>query len=119
MTLGRATGAVSSSARRNHMSAMPHPAKNSSAPAEIDPVDLYSVRSMLTDEERLVQDSVGKFVDEQVLPIIADCFENERFPKELISGAADLGLLGSSIHGYGCTGLNGVSYGLICQELER
>jgi glutaryl-CoA dehydrogenase len=101
------------------MSAMPHPPKTSSAPTEIDPVDLYSVRSMLTDEERLVQDSVGKFVDEEVLPIIADCFEHERFPKELVAGVADLGLLGSSIHGYGCAGLNGVSYGLICQELER
>ena len=101
------------------MSAMPHQVKSSSAPTEVDPLDLYSVRSMLSDEERLVQDSVGKFVDEEVLPIIADCFEHERFPKELVAGVADLGLLGSSIHGYGCAGLNGVSYGLICQELER
>jgi len=101
------------------MSAMPHPAKSASAPAEIDPVDLYSVRSMLTDEEQLVQDSVGKFVDDEVIPIIGDCFEHERFPRELVAGVADLGLLGSSIHGYGCAGLNGVSYGLICQELER
>jgi glutaryl-CoA dehydrogenase len=100
------------------MSAMPHPAKNASA-AEIDPVDLYSVRSMLTDEERLVQDSVGKFVDDEVIPIISDCFEHERFPRELVAAVADLGLLGSSIHGYGCAGLNGVAYGLICQELER
>jgi glutaryl-CoA dehydrogenase len=98
---------------------MPHPAKTGSAAAELDPLDLYSIRSMLSDEERLVQDSVGKFVNEQVLPIIGDCFEHERFPRELVSGVADLGLLGSSIHGYGCAGLNGVSYGLICQELER
>jgi len=101
------------------MSAMPHPAKTGSAAAELDPLDLYSIRSMLSDEERLVQDSVGKFVNEQVLPIIGDCFEHERFPRELVSGVAGLGLLGSSIHGYGCAGLNGVSYGLICQELER
>jgi len=90
-----------------------------STAAELDPVDLYNVRSMLSDEERLVQDSVAKFVDEQVLPIIGECFEHERFPRELITGVADLGLLGSSIQGYGCAGLNGVSYGLICQELER
>ena len=60
-----------------------------------------------------------KFVDEQVIPIIGECFEQERFPRELVPGVAELGLLGSSIQGYGCAGLNGVSYGLICQELER
>jgi glutaryl-CoA dehydrogenase len=89
------------------------------AAAELDPVDLYAVTSMLSEEEQLVQQSVAKFVDSQVLPIIGECFDNERFPRELVSGVADLGLLGSSIHGYGCAGLNAVSYGLICQELER
>jgi len=99
------------------MSAKPQAAPSSAT--ELDPVDLYNVRAMLNDEERLVQDSVAKFVDEQVIPIMGDCFEHERFPRELITGVAELGLLGSSIHGYGCAGLNGVSYGLICQELER
>ncbi len=88
-------------------------------PAELDLVDLYNVRSMLSEDERMVQDSVAKYVDDQVIPIIGECFEHERFPKELIPGIAELGLLGSSIHGYGCAGLNAVSYGLICQELER
>ena len=87
--------------------------------AELDPLDLYNVRAMLNEEERLVQDSVAKFVDAQVIPIMGDCFEHERFPRELVTGVAELGLLGSSIHGYGCAGLNAVSYGLICQELER
>jgi glutaryl-CoA dehydrogenase len=86
---------------------------------DLDPLDLYSVRSMLSEEERLVQDSVAKFVDEKVIPIIGECFEHERFPRELISEIANLGLLGSSIQGYDCAGLNAVSYGLICQELER
>jgi len=104
--------------RRNRMSAKPNIAQKSSTP-QLDPLDLYNIRFMLSEEERLVQDSVAKYVDDQVLPIIADCFEHERFPRELISGAAELGLLGSSIEGYGCAGLNGVSYGLICQELER
>ncbi len=100
------------------MSAIPHSAKPSVA-AELDPLDIYNVRSMLSDEERLVQDSVGKFVDDKVIPIVGECFEEERFPRELIPEIAELGLLGSSIHGYGCAGLNAVSYGLICQELER
>lgn len=85
----------------------------------LDPLDLYSVRTSLSDEERLVQDSVGKFVDEEVLPIIGECFEHERFPHELVPALAQLGVFGSSIEGYGCAGLNSVSYGLICQELER
>jgi glutaryl-CoA dehydrogenase len=89
------------------------------AAVELDPVDLYSIRSALTDDEKMVQDTVGKFVDDQVIPIIGECFETERFPRELVSGIAELGLLGSSIQGYGCAGLNSVSYGLICQELER
>jgi glutaryl-CoA dehydrogenase len=100
------------------MSALPNTMPKSSIP-ELDPLDLYSVRSALTDDEKMVQDSVAKFVDDQVIPIIGECFENERFPRELVKGIADLGLLGSSIQGYGCAGLNAVSYGLICQELER
>ena len=99
------------------MSAM---AATANAPAaELDPVDLYCVRTMLSEEEQLVQQSVAKFVDAQVLPIIGECFEHERFPHELVGAVAELGLLGSSIQGYGCAGLNAVSYGLICQELER
>ncbi len=88
--------------------------------ARLDPLDLYDVRSLLTDEERMVQDAVGRFVDEKVLPIIGDCFDQGRFPKELIPEIASLGLLGSTIpEEYGGAGMNGVSYGLICQELER
>jgi glutaryl-CoA dehydrogenase len=85
----------------------------------LDPLDLYDVRGSLTDEERLVQESVAKLVDAEVLPIIQKCFEEHRFPKELIPQLASLGLLGSSIEGYECAGLNGICYGLICQELER
>ena len=82
-------------------------------------LDLFDVRSALTEEERMVQDSVARLVDEKVLPIIQSCFEAHRFPRELVPELAALGLLGSSIEGYGCAGLNGISYGLICQQLER
>lgn len=90
-----------------------------SAPVALNPLDLFDVRSALTDEERLVQDSVARLVDQEVLPVIQRCFEEHRFPKELIPKLASLGLLGSSIHGYECAGLNAICYGLICQELER
>ena len=85
----------------------------------LDPMDLFGVRAALTDEERMVQDSVRRLVDERVLPIIRECFEEHRFPRELVPELAALGLLGSSLSGYGCAGLNGICYGLICQELER
>jgi glutaryl-CoA dehydrogenase len=85
----------------------------------MNPLDLYDIAGSLTEEERMVQDSVGRLVDEKVLPIIQKCFEEHRFPKELVPELAALGLLGSSIKGYDCAGLNGISYGLICQELER
>ena len=82
--------------------------------------DLFDVRSLLTDEERAVQDTVARFTDERVLPIIGECFDQGRFPKELIPEIAGLGLLGATLpEEYGGGGLNGVSYGLICQELER
>lgn len=88
--------------------------------SRLNPLDLYDVRSLLTDEERMVQDTVARFVDEKVLPIIGDCFDQARFPSELIPEIANLGLLGATLpEEYGCAGMNGVSYGLICQELER
>jgi glutaryl-CoA dehydrogenase len=90
------------------------------AATPLNPVDLYDVRSLLSEEERMVQDTVARFTDERVLPIIGDCFDQARFPIELVPEMAELGLLGSSLPPeYGCAGMNAVSYGLICQELER
>jgi len=86
----------------------------------MSPFDLFDVRSLLSEEERAVQEAVARFTDERVIPIIGDCFDQARFPKELVPEVASLGLLGSSLpEEYGCAGLNAVSYGLICQELER
>ncbi len=86
---------------------------------KLDPMDLYDIRSELTEDEVMVKDSVGKFVDDRVIPLMREAFENHEFPRQLIAESAELGLLGSSIEGYDCAGLNSVSYGLICQELER
>lgn len=85
----------------------------------IDPLDLFDVQSLLTAEERMVRESVARLVDERVLPDIRSHFDNHTFPRDIIPELAALGLFGSSLEGYGCAGLNGVSYGLICQELER
>jgi len=87
--------------------------------APADPMDLFDLRSELAEEERLVQESVGRFVDEEILPIIRSHFEQHTFPRDIVPGLASLGLLGSSLSGYGCAGLGAIAYGLICQELER
>ncbi|MFN7553096.1 MAG: acyl-CoA dehydrogenase family protein [Pseudomonadota bacterium] len=88
--------------------------------ATLNPYDLYDVRAMLSEEERMVQDTVARFTDERVLPIIGECFDKGEFPKHLVPEIAAMGLLGSSLPTeYGCAGMNAVSYGLICQELER
>lgn len=87
--------------------------------ASLNPTDMFDVRSMLTEEEQMIQDTVARFVDERALPLMGEAFDKGQFPMELIPEMAGLGLLGSTIEGYGCAGLNGVSYGLICQELER
>ena len=84
-----------------------------------DPLDFYDVAALLSDDERLIRDTVGRFVDREVTPIMADCFAEERFPSELVPRLAELGLFGATLHGYGCAGLGSTAYGVICEELER
>jgi glutaryl-CoA dehydrogenase len=82
--------------------------------------DFFDIDSSLSEEERAVRDSVRRFVDDRILPIIGDAYIQGRFPKELIPEMADLGLFGANLpEEYGCAGLNNVAYGLIMQELER
>jgi glutaryl-CoA dehydrogenase len=83
-------------------------------------VDFYQFDSLLSEEERAVRDTVRAWVDQHLMPIIAECYIEGKFPKQLIPGMAELGLYGANLpEEYGCAGLNNVSYGLIMQELER
>jgi glutaryl-CoA dehydrogenase len=81
-------------------------------------MDLYNTDRLYTEDELTVRETVRRFVHERVLPVIGEHFEAGTFPKELIPEFADLGLLGMHLEGYSCAGLNAVSYGLACQELE-
>ena len=81
-------------------------------------LDFFRLDNQLSDEEKLSRQTVRDFVRERVNPIIAECYEQGRFPKELIPEIADLGLLGMTIREeYGCAGVNSVVYGLTTQEL--
>jgi glutaryl-CoA dehydrogenase len=82
--------------------------------------DLYNIDAALTEEERAIRDTIRRFVDESVIPVIGRCYVEGRFPKEIIPQMGELGVFGANLpEEYGCAGLNNVAYGLICQELER
>ena len=82
-------------------------------------VDYIEFDSLLSDEEKLVRQSVRRFVDDRVMPIIEKCASEGRFPRELVPQIAELGYLGAQLQGYGCAGMSAVAYGLVMQELER
>ena len=82
-------------------------------------VDFLQIDDLLSDEERLVRDTVRAWVDERFLPIIEECNRESRFPIELVPEMAELDLFGATIDEYDLPGLGNVAYGLIMQELER
>lgn len=85
----------------------------------LEGMDFLGLDSELTEEERLARDSVRRFAQSEIAPIIADCYEEGRFPAELIPLLAELGVLGANLpEAYGCAGMNNVAYGLVMQELE-
>jgi glutaryl-CoA dehydrogenase len=81
--------------------------------------DYFLMDELYTDEQRMIRDTVRKFVSEEVEPKIRDAYRNETFPTEIIPRLGELGLLGSNLSGYGLPGLDGMAYGLIMKELER
>ena len=82
-------------------------------------VDLVGIEDLLSEDERMVRDTVRSFVTADVLPVIEHHFREGTFPSELLPEVARLGLLGANLEGYECAGLGAVAYGLIMQELER
>ena len=86
--------------------------------APVDAVDFIGVNALLSDEERMVRDTVRAFVRDRVLPGVAQWFEEGILPRELGRELGALGLLGMHLVGYGCPGASAVAYGLACMELE-
>lgn len=81
--------------------------------------DYMNFDQLLSDDEKLIRQSVRQFVTKEIMPIISESYDKGEFPKQLIPGLAELGVFGADLEGYGCAGLNSTSYGLITQELER
>ena len=82
-------------------------------------MDFFRTDDLLTEEERLVRSTVGRFVDQRFLSIIAEHYERATFPHEIVPELARLGVFGMHLQGYGAAGMSNVMYGLACQELER
>jgi glutaryl-CoA dehydrogenase len=81
--------------------------------------DFFRLDGLLSDEEKMARASIRSFVEERVKPIIGRCYEEGRFPSELIPELGRLGVFGANLpEKYGCAGVNNVAYGLITQELE-
>src|ERR1700729_1700431 len=80
--------------------------------------DLLRVDDELSEEERLVRDTVRGFAAKRIMPHIADWFEAGTLPRELFPEVGQLGLLGMHLTGYGCAGMGPVAYGVTCREME-
>jgi len=83
-----------------------------------DAVDFVDVAGLLSDEERLVRDTVRSYVRSRILPSVAEWFEEGTLPRDLGPELGRLGLLGMHVDGYGCAGASAVAYGIACLELE-
>ncbi len=81
--------------------------------------DFLHLDASFTEDELLVRRTAREFVEDNLIPIIEECFREGRFPRELVSIMGELGFLGANFEGYGCAGMSNVEYGLVMQELER
>ncbi len=81
--------------------------------------DFLHLDSSFSEDELLVRKTAREFVEDNLIPIIEECFRTERFPRELIPVMGELGFFGANLEGYGCAGMSNVEYGLVMQELER
>ena len=80
--------------------------------------DPLLLENQFSEEERMVRDTARQYAREQLLPRIIDAHNNETVDRELFNEMGALGFLGSTIHGYGCAGVNYVCYGIIAREIE-
>src|SRR5215207_1117113 len=87
--------------------------------ARFQGVDYYDMDALLTEEQRMIRDTVREWVDDNLLPVINEAYIGRYLPKQLVPGMAELGVFGANLpEEYGCAGMNNVAYGLVMQELE-
>jgi glutaryl-CoA dehydrogenase len=84
----------------------------------MNPRDYLEIDRLLTDEERLIKETVSRYVNEKYLPAVAEHFENGTFDASVPKALGDLNVLGMHLKGYGCAGSSAIAYGIACMELE-
>jgi len=82
-------------------------------------VDYYRIEDLLSEEERMIRDTIRDWVEAEFLPVVTEHHRAGTFPVSLIPKLGEMGVFGATLKGYGCLGLNNVAYGLVMQELER
>ncbi|MBX3041928.1 MAG: acyl-CoA dehydrogenase family protein [Bdellovibrionaceae bacterium] len=82
-------------------------------------LDFLNLDSELSDDERMIRDTVRSFVSKEVIPYVGEWYDKGQFPKHLIPAFAEMGTLGATIQGYGCAGASYTAYGIIMREIER
>src|SRR6185436_10286956 len=87
--------------------------------AEFHWEDPLLLEEQLTEEERMVRDSARAYAQDKLMPRVLQAHRQEHFDREIMGEMGGLGLLGSTLQGYGCAGVNHVCYGLIAREIER
>jgi len=86
---------------------------------KIDWQDPFLLEQQLTDEQRMVRDSARQYAQNKLQPRVQNAFRKEQTDAEIFREMGELGLLGSTIEGYGCPGVDYISYGLVAREVER
>ncbi len=81
--------------------------------------DPFLFEQQLNPEERLIRDAARAYAQDKLQPRILEAFHNEHFDREIMREMGQAGFLGATIQGYGCAGINAVSYGLLAREIER
>lgn len=81
--------------------------------------DALLLNDQLSDDERMIRDSARSYAQDKLMPRVLEANRHEIFHREIMNEMGELGLLGATIQGYGCAGVNYVSYGLIAREVER
>src|SRR5690242_15732090 len=81
--------------------------------------DALLLEEQLTEDERMVRDTARNYAQDKLMSRVQKAFRDEHFHREIMNEMGEIGLLGSTIEGYGCAGVNYVSYGLVAREVER
>jgi len=95
------------------------PAEAKSARPEFQWDDPLLLDDQLSEDERMVRDTARQYAQDKLMPRVLEANRHERFDREIMNELGELGLLGATIHGYGCAGVNYVCYGLVAREVER